>query len=63
MVKPMTADERKRELRRVETAIRKLTKYMHSHTKPVRPGGYDSARLFVHERIEWLKILRSRLSA
>ena len=44
--------------KRLEIAIRRLTRFMHTHTKPIPPGGFNVERVFLQDCI---KRLRSEL--
>ena len=47
------------ERKRLEIIIRRLTRIMHTHTKPVRPGGFNVERVQVQD---CLKRLHSQLA-
>jgi hypothetical protein len=41
--------------KRLEIAIRRLTRFMHTHTKPIPMGGYNIERVFLQDCIERLR--------
>jgi len=40
--------------KRLEIAIRRLKRIMHTHTKPTPPGGFNVERVFLQDCIERL---------